>query len=357
MDGCNTSANTNSGKCATEGIDIQCYLILNSSTQKIFIAMLCIITGTVCILENCLVLFMIFSSAHLRIKPSFLFIGSLATADLLASLIFSYSFVDFHVFHGAGTPSVFLFKLGGVTLSFTASLGSLLLTAFDRYICIHRPSRYKSIVTQKRALQALTIMWIGTTIISFLPLMGLNCCKLDSVCSELFPLIDNKYLASWIFLIIVLLCSIIFSYIHILWKAHKHTIYMEKHNLQADRGQRRMRMDVMMAKILAIVLTVLVVCWSPALILMIHSLIFPLGSNIKTVFAFCSTLCLVNSMVNPVIYALKSRELRRRLIRYLKKVKCLKKLFKTPPEVEDAQKNMEIENTCDDTVCDTEFSV
>ncbi|XP_018415813.1 PREDICTED: cannabinoid receptor 2 [Nanorana parkeri] len=357
MDSCNTNASVNSGKCATEGIDIQCYLILNSSAQKIFIAVLCIITGTVCIFENCLVLSMIFSSAHLRRKPSFLFIGSLATADLLASLIFSYSFIDFHVFHGAGTPSVFLFKLGGVTLSFTASLGSLLLTAFDRYICIYMPSKYKSIVTQKRALQALTVMWIGTTIISFLPLMGVNCCYTDSLCSELFPLIDNKYLASWILLIMILLCCIIFSYTHILWKAHKHTIYMEQHNLQAERGQHRMRMDVMLAKTLAIVLTVLVVCWTPALIIMIHSLLFPLDNKIKTIFAFCSTLCLVNSMVNPIIYALKSRELRRRLIRYLKKVKCLKKYFRSPQEVEGTQKNMDLENTCDDTVLETEFSM
>ncbi|CAI9555684.1 unnamed protein product [Staurois parvus] len=357
MDGCNTSANISAGKCATEGIDIQCYLILNSSAQKIFIAVLCIITGTVCILENCLVLSMIFSSAHLRMKPSFLFIGSLATADLLASLIFSYSFVDFHVFHGAGTPSVFLFKLGGVTLSFTASLGSLLFTAFDRYICIYRPSKYKAIITRKRALQALIIMWIGTTIISYLPLMGLNCCHADLVCSELFPLIDNKYLASWIVLIFILLCAIIFSYIHILWKAHKHTIYMVKHNLQTDRGERRMRMDVMLAKTLAIVLTVLVVCWTPSLILMVHSLLFPLDRKIKTVFAFCSTLCLVNSMVNPIIYALKSRELRRRLIRYLRKVKCLKKFFKSSQEIEGTQKIKEFENTCDDTVCDTEFSI
>lgn len=357
MDSCNTSANSNSGKCATEGIDIQCYLILSSNAQKIFIATLCIITGTICILENCLVLFMIFSSAHLRMKPSFVFIGSLSTADLLASLIFSYSFIDFHVFHGAGTPSVFLFKLGGVTLSFTASLGSLLLTAFDRYICIHRPSKYKTIVTHRRALQALTVMWIGTTIISYLPLMGLNCCFYDSNCSELFPLIDNKYLASWIFLVLLLLFSIIFSYTHILWKAHKHTIDMEKHNLQGVNGQRRMRMDVMLAKTLAMVLIVLLVCWSPSLILMIYSLIFPLDSSIKTVFAFCSTLCLLNSMVNPIIYALKSRELRRRLTRHLKKVKCLKKFFKDSQEIEGTKKNMEYDNTCDDTVCDTEFSV
>ncbi|XP_073427555.1 cannabinoid receptor 2 [Dendrobates tinctorius] len=355
MNQCDKDSNS-SKRCSTQGIDIQCYLILNSDTQKIFIATICIIMGALCILENALVLSMIFTSSRLRKKPSYLFISSLATADLLASLIFSYSFIDFHVYHSAGTLAVFLFKLGGVTLSFTASLGSLLLTAFDRYICIHKPSAYKVMVTRKRALLALAIMWVTTTIISYLPLMGVNCCSLEVTCSELFPLIGNKYLSSWIVLVVILLSAIIFSYCHILWKAHRHTSYMKKHNIQAEQGQARVRLDIMLAKTLALVLMVLIFCWSPVLILMIHSLIYSLDAKIKAVFAFCSTLCLVNSMVNPILYALRSRELRRRLIRLLRKLRCLKKLSDSQQEVDGTEKNMAFEATCDDTVCDTEIS-
>ncbi|XP_044141958.1 cannabinoid receptor 2 [Bufo gargarizans] len=355
MNQCATDSNS-STRCSTQGIDIQCYLILDSSTQKILISCICIVMGVLCILENTLVLSMILTSSHLRKKTSYLFISSLATADLLASLIFSYSFIDFHVFHSAGTPAVFLFKLGGVTLSFTASLGSLLLTAFDRYICIHKPWAYKAMVTRKRALLALTVMWISTTIISYLPLMGVNCCSLEVVCSELFPLIGNKYLFFWIVLVVILLSSIIFSYSHILWKAHKHTSYMKKHNIQAEKGQARVRLDIMLAKTLALVLIVLIVCWSPVLILMIFSLINSLNARIKAVFAFCSTLCLVNSMINPIVYALRSRELRRRLIRVLQKLKCLKNLS-GQRKVDGTEKNMAFEATCDDTVCDTEVSM
>ncbi|KAG9492749.1 hypothetical protein GDO78_000967 [Eleutherodactylus coqui] len=356
MNQCGTDSNS-STRCSTQGVDIQCYLILKSETQKILIAVICILMGFLCILENTLVLSMIFTSSRLRKKPSYLFISSLATADLLASLIFSYSFVDFHVFHGAGTPAVFLFKLGGVTLSFTASLGSLLLTAFDRYICIHKPSTYKVMVTRNRALLALTVMWISTTIISYLPLLGVNCCHLEVTCSELFPLIGNRYLSSWIVLVVTLLFAIIFSYSHILWKAHRHTNYMKKHNIQAEKGQTRVRLDIILAKTLALVLMVLIVCWSPVLILMIYSLIYPLDAGIKAVFAFCSTLCLVNSMINPIVYALRSRELRRRFIRVLQKLKCLKKPSGSQQEADGTEKNMAFEATCDDTVCDTEVSM
>ncbi|XP_063813258.1 cannabinoid receptor 2 [Pseudophryne corroboree] len=342
---------------STESIDIQKYLILKSRAETICITMLFIILAALCILENTWVLSMIFTSTHLRKKPSYLFIASLAMADLLASFIFSYSFLDFHVFHGAGTPPIFLFKLGGVTLCFTASLGSLLLTAFDRYICIHKPTAYKTIVTRKRAILALVVMWISTIIISYLPLMGVNCCILVTTCSELFPLIDNKYLACWIVLIVILLSAIIFTYAHVLWKAHFHAVYMQKHNSQTLRNNTRVRLDITLAKTLALVLLVLLVCWAPVLILMIHSLLFSLSERLKTVFAYCSTLCLLNSMINPLVYALRSRELRRRLTRCLQRFKCLEKLSVNDLEMEAAEKDMGFDATCDDTVCDTELSI
>ncbi|MEE6484980.1 hypothetical protein FKM82_014121 [Ascaphus truei] len=354
MSECDINTAENSTSCGTHVIDLQCYMILNSRFQKISIAVLCVAAGALCILENTLVLYMIWTSAHLRSKPSYLLISSLALADLLASLIFSYSFVDFHVFHGAGSPAVFLFRLGGVTTSFTASLGSLLLMAFDRYICIHKPAAYKAMVTRKKALLALAGMWISIIIISYLPLMGWNCCQLNTTCSELFPLIGNKYLASWIALVVVLLTSIIFAYAHILWKAHSHAIYMETRNINAVQGQARLRIDIMLAKTLVLVLTVLVLCWSPVLFLMIHSLLYSLNKLNKTIFAYCSTLCLVNSMVNPIIYALRSWHLRRKLERGLAKFRRLLRLSEKQQEVEEAQKNSGVDTICEDTVCDTD---
>ncbi|XP_053310777.1 cannabinoid receptor 2 [Spea bombifrons] len=356
MSECGTDSANNTSKCNTQGIDLQCYLILNSATQKSFIAVLCILVGTLCILENSLVLFILWSSARLRKKPSYMFISSLALADLLASLVFSYSFVDFHVFHGGGTLVIFLFKLGGVTMSFTASLGSLLLMAFDRYICIHKPSAYKAIVTRKRALLALVMMWITTVFISFLPLMGVNCCQLQTSCSELFPLIDNRYLASWIVLVMVLLMFIIFSYALIMWKVRSHSLYMERYNKQNEQGKRRLRIDLMLAKTLTLVLSVLVVCWSPALFMMIHSLLFSLSKTTKAIFAFCSTLCLINSMVNPIIYAWRSGDLRSKIIRGLTKCKCPLRLTGKQPDGDDGMESPGINTICEDTVCDTEIS-
>ncbi|XP_053754782.1 cannabinoid receptor 2 isoform X1 [Panthera pardus] len=283
------------------------YMVLNAS-QRIAIAVLCTSLALLSALENLAVLYLILSSHRLRRKPSYLFISSLAVADFLASVIFACNFVNFHVFHGVDSKAVFLLKIGSVTITFTASVGSLLLTAIDRYLCLCYPPTYKALLTRGRALATLGIMWVLSAFVSYLPLMGWTCCP--SPCSELFPLIPNDYLLGWLLFIAFLFFGIIYTYGHVLWKAHQHVASLAEHQDRQVPGMARMRLDVRLAKTLGVVLAVLFICWFPVLALMVYSLTATLSDQVKKVFAFCSLLCLVNSMVNPIIYALRSGEIR-----------------------------------------------
>ncbi|KFZ54914.1 Cannabinoid receptor 2, partial [Antrostomus carolinensis] len=309
----------NASKCNMN--TMECFMVLSTQAQKISIATLCVLFGTLCVFENSLVLYLIYSSPGTRKKPSYLFISSLALADILASIIFVCSFVNFHVFHET----------------------NLLLTALDRYISISRPSEYKLLMTRKRAWIALGVLWVTCATIASLPLLGWNCCTLDSTCSELFPFVDGNYLSSWICFIMVLLGCIVYAYAHVLWRAHQHVAYMEKHQMQVGKQNTRMRMDVMLAKTLVMVLTVLVLCWSPILILMIYSIFARLSNHLRKVFAFCSTLCLLNSMVNPIIYALRSKELYSSLRMVFSRFRRQPKASEESPEAESTHKSSMIE--------------
>nr|XP_006130561.2 cannabinoid receptor 2 [Pelodiscus sinensis] len=322
MERCQMNESTKGPNCSMNTMPMGCYMVLNSRGQKIGLGTLCFILGALCFLENSSVMCLIFSSPKIRKKPSYILISSLALADVLACIVFVCSFVDFHVFNRTdSSKEIFLLKLGGVNMSFTASLGSLLLMAFDRYVCIHRPSEYKAIVTRKRALMAMAVMWVITMVAAPLPLMGGNCCKAKSACSDMF---------AWICLVMILLLCIVYAYVQVLWKAHKHTVYKERRQSQAGRRTAKMRMDVTLAKTLVMILVVVVTCWSPVLGVITYSLFASLNNDIKKVFAFCSTLCLVNSMVNPLVYALRSRELRSSLknicLRFREKLS-----FREPP--------------------------
>ncbi|XP_008117752.1 cannabinoid receptor 1 [Anolis carolinensis] len=310
-------------QCGDNFMDMECFMILNPS-QQLAIAVLSLTLGTFTVLENLLVLVVILHSRSLRCRPSYHFISSLAVADLLGSVIFVYSFVDFHVFHRKDSPNVFLFKLGGVTASFTASVGSLFLTAIDRYISIHRPLSYKRIVTRSKAVVAFCVMWTISIVIAVLPLLGWNCKMLNSVCSDIFPLIDENYLLFWIGVTTVLLLFIVYAYMYILWKAHSHAVRMiqrgtqksmiihtsEDGKVQQVSRPDQTRMDIRLAKTLVLILVVLIICWGPLLAIMLYDVFGKMNKLVKTIFAFCSMLCLMNSTVNPIIYALRSQDLR-----------------------------------------------
>ncbi|XP_068070126.1 cannabinoid receptor 2 isoform X1 [Danio rerio] len=291
---------------------LQCYMVLTTQEQKA-ISSICFLAGPVTFLANILVLLTIASSTALRRRPSYLFISSLALADMFASCFFTISFLDFHLLSQRDDANLYLFKLGGVTMAFTGSVGSLLLTALDRYLCIYQASNYKLLLTRTRAKLAILFLWCVTIILSFLPLMGWRCKTwLDRPCSRLFPYVDRHYLASWTGLQLVMLFLIIVAYALILWKANRHEANMggPKLGRQSVKGQARMRMDIQLAHTFSLILLILAICWLPVLSFMVVDVRVTLTNKQQRMFAFCSTLCLVNSCVNPLLYALRCRELR-----------------------------------------------
>ncbi|XP_062254450.1 cannabinoid receptor 2 [Platichthys flesus] len=302
---------------------LDCFMVLHPA-EEITIGSICFLAGPITLLENALVLGVIATTASLRQRPSYLFIGSLALADVFASCFFTSSFLDFHLFHQSDGPTAYLFKLGGVTMAFTSSVGSLLLTAMDRYLCIHRASDYKVLLTRRRALLSMLILWSTTILISFLPLMGWRCpTGLTPPCSRLFPYINQGYLACWTSFILVLLALILGAYALILLKAHRHESSMNSIHGPSGTGHNRMRMDIRLARTFGLILLILVGCWLPALSFMLADTSVILTRSEQRAFAFCSTLCLVNSAVNPLLYALRCRELRVAMLQLVQRLRVI----------------------------------
>ncbi|KAK5615794.1 hypothetical protein CRENBAI_022145 [Crenichthys baileyi] len=335
----NASSQIGNGSCES----LECYMVL-TKLEKTVIGTICFLTGPVTLMENALVLGVIATSVVLRQKPSYLFIGSLALADFFASCFFTMSFLDFHLFHRSDGPTAYLFKLGGVTMAFSSSVGSLLLTALDRYLCIHQASSYKVLLTRQRALLSLLVLWSITIFISSWPLMGWRCpTDLSPPCSRLFPYISRGYLACWTTFILVLLALILVAYTLILWKAHRHESSMTSLQGAAGTGQARMRMDIRLARTFGLILLILVGSWLPVLTFMLVDVSIILTHTQQRAFAFCSTLCLVNSAVNPLLYALRCRELRLALLQSLHRVcgfgKCKKCTKDLDPAMHSAEDN------------------
>ncbi|KAI4895902.1 hypothetical protein NFI96_003255 [Prochilodus magdalenae] len=302
--------------------NLSCYRVLDD-TEKNIIIWICCLAGSITFLENILVLVVIGTSERLRKRPSYLFIASLAMADVLASTFFPIIFLEFHLSNDSKNenPKIYLFKLGGVTMAFTGSVGSLLLTSMDRYLCICQAPRYKLLLTRRRSLLGISALWILTIVISFLPLFGWR--QREPPYSQLFPYVKPQYMGCWAGLMLVVLFLILAAYALILWKAHHHEAAMEtpKPGRSTKGRHDRMRVDIRLAQTLGFILLILVVCWVPSLTIMVVDVSRELNRSEQRVFAFCGTLCLVNSAVNPLVYALRCRELRRALLTLLRRVR------------------------------------
>ncbi|KAK1895651.1 Cannabinoid receptor 2 [Dissostichus eleginoides] len=105
----------------------------------------------------------------------------------------------------------------------------------------------------------------------------------------------------------------------------------------AGTGHARMRMDIRLARTFGLILLILVGCWLPALSFMLADVFVILTHTQQRAFAFCSTLCLVNSAVNPLLYALRCRELRVALLQLLQRLcvigRCKKTTQDLPPGI------------------------
>lgn len=124
------------------------------------------------IVGNILVILSVVCNRNLRTVTHY-FIVNLAVADLLLSftvLPFSaiFEIVDRWLFGRA-----FCNVWAAVdVLCCTASIMSLCVISVDRYIGVSYPLRYPTIMTKRRALLAVMLLWLLSTIISIGPLFG-----------------------------------------------------------------------------------------------------------------------------------------------------------------------------------------
>uniref|UniRef100_UPI00358EC8EF beta-2 adrenergic receptor-like n=1 Tax=Myxine glutinosa TaxID=7769 RepID=UPI00358EC8EF len=147
----------------TSGLSNASYIIL-------FITFSFITTITVG--GNVLVLLSIKRYQHLMNGVLSVFISSLACADLLIGTV-EMPLTAMQIIEGSAWPfgrQACNFRFIIDVTSVTASINSLCVIAFDRYIAITMPLRYPSLVTRRRASYAVLAVWIVSLTLSFFPI-------------------------------------------------------------------------------------------------------------------------------------------------------------------------------------------
>ncbi|XP_064799810.1 melanocortin receptor 4-like isoform X1 [Oncorhynchus masou masou] len=273
-----------------------CYDQLLISTE-VFLTL-----GIVSLLENILVIVAIIKNKNLH-SPMYFFICSLAVADMLVS-----------VSNASETIVIALINSGNLSISgsliksmdnvfdsmicssLLASICSLLAIAIDRYITIFYALHYHNIVTVKRALAVISLIWL--------------CCVASGVLFIIYSESTTVLicLITMFFTMLALMASL---YIHMFLLARLH---MKRIAMLPGNAPIRQHANMKGAITLTILLGVFIVCWAPFflhLILIIACPRNPYCACFMSHFNMYLILIMCNSVIDPLIYALRSQEMRK----------------------------------------------
>ncbi|XP_021514516.1 adrenocorticotropic hormone receptor [Meriones unguiculatus] len=246
------------------------------------------------VLENLIVLLAVIKNKNLQ-SPMYFFICSLAISDMLGSLykILENILIMFRNMGYLKPRGTFESTADDIidcmfVLSLLGSIFSLSVIAADRYITIFHALQYHSIVTIRRTIITLTVIWVlcagsGITMVIFSH-------RIPTVLAftSLFPL-----------MLVFILCL----YIHMFLLARSH----------ARKISTLPRANMKGAMTLTILLGVFIFCWAP---FVLHVLLMTFCPNnpycvcYMSLFQVNGMLIMCNAVIDPFIYAFRSPELR-----------------------------------------------
>ncbi|KAG8455350.1 hypothetical protein GDO86_001520 [Hymenochirus boettgeri] len=258
------------------------------------------------VLENLMVLIAIWKNNRFHNRMYF-FIGNLALCDLLAGIAYIVNIC----MSGSKTMDISLtawfVREGSMFVALGASTFSLLAIAIERHLTMIKMRPYDA-NKKHRVFLLIGTCWLISFSLGALPILGWNCITDLPNCSTILPLYSKRYVGFCISIFIVILIAIVILYarIYILVKSSSRRV---TNHSNSERSMALLRTVV-------IVVGVFIACWSPLFIL----LLIDVACEVKT----CSilykaqwfiALAVLNSALNPIIYTLASKEMRRTFFR------------------------------------------
>ncbi|XP_038040438.2 G-protein coupled receptor 12 [Anas platyrhynchos] len=277
-------------------------------------------TGTAVAAENALVLAVLFYTPSLR-APTFVLIGSLALADLLAGLGLVGNFAVRYLLRPPSEAAE-LGAAGLLLAAFSASVCSLLAITVDRYLSLYNALTYHSERTLGFTCATVLLMWALCLGVGLLPLLGWNCLREPSACSVLRPVTkDNAAVLAVAFLLLFALMLQLYLQICKIAFRHAQQIAVQ-HQFIATAQATSTRKGL---STLSLILGTFALCWIP---LAIYSLVA--DSSYPAVYTYSLALpATCNSLINPIIYAFRNPDIQKSL--WLACCGCVPSAFSSRP--------------------------
>ncbi|XP_032221657.2 cannabinoid receptor type 1A [Nematostella vectensis] len=266
---------------------------------------------------NVVVLKALLTVPTLRVRKSNIALSLLAVTDFLSGVTSQPLFLAREVTHltAYGPLCTLENSIHFCVYVFSgSSLYHLLIVTYDRFVAITRPYEYPQLVTKRRLSHASLLSWI----INIINAVIRYSCPSDEKLTfwmNIFSL-SNIFVFTWV---------IVYWNSRILLEVRRQKIQM-KTQAVAVADVKTKQKENKAAKTAIILLGALMVTYAPALALVPTFLLKPSLLKSELVFSFIAwveTFMLLNSLTNPLIYCLRSRELRHHMARKFKWVRLV----------------------------------
>ncbi|XP_002132061.3 cannabinoid receptor 2-like [Ciona intestinalis] len=280
------------------------------------------IASILAIFVNFCVLLVIYIGPRAFRTPTFFFISSLATADLLTGIT-----ILLAIFLPVSDHSWERLVLKGLAVvCFSASVNNLMVIAGDRYLKINDDRRYGTVFTNRSAAILIVLTWIcAISLFLVAPLVGWSCgddfctCPRDAMCvcdnnycSQSFTPFSKSYLIVGVSYFVVSLIAMVGLYWAIFASVRRRAGSKRHRNGSvvgpvASRGPFVMihrRREIRLAKTLVIVMGVFFICWLPVVTLFVYDVIVD-DKRLIVWFDYCLASAVIHPLANPIIYSLR----------------------------------------------------
>ncbi|MBN3305787.1 sphingosine 1-phosphate receptor 1 [Amia ocellicauda] len=263
--------------------------------------------------ENSVVLIAIWRNKKFHL-PMYYLLGNLTLSDLLAGFTYMVNIVLSGPNTLKLTPLLWFLREGGVFITLAASIISLLAIAIERHVTMVKMKPYHG-AKKGRMFALIGASWVLSVFLGVLPIMGWNCIESLEECSTVLPLYSKSYILFCITIFMAILLAITVLYVRVFRIVKTNTQRMGT----LRKGMARKSQKYMaLLKTVTIVLGVFIACWLPLFILLLLDFCCQV-QHCEILFKadYFLGIAMVNSLLNPIIYTLTSRDMRRAILRLL----------------------------------------
>ncbi|XP_077475931.1 sphingosine 1-phosphate receptor 5a [Stigmatopora argus] len=267
------------------------------------------------ILENAVVLAAIWRNKKFHL-PMYYLLGNLTLSDLLAGFTYMVNLITSGANTLNMTPVLWFLREGGVFIMLAASVISLLAIAIERHVTMVRMKPYQG-DKQGRMFALIGASWVLSVLLGVLPVLGWNCMGRLDQCSTVLPLYAKSYILFCVTIFIAILMSIVVLYVRIFRIVKSNTQRLGS-GPQRKGLYRKSQKYMALLKTVTIVLGVFIACWLPLFILLLLDFFCP-TKQCQVLFKadYFLGIAMFNSLLNPIIYTLTSKDMRRAILRLL----------------------------------------